>query len=67
MTTLIQESDSLKLVEKLIQISPANLARVFLLSTGSEAIEAAGQRVGLALLLMLMTIAIYNDVLRLVE
>ena len=33
----------------------------------SEAIEAAGQRVGLALLLMLMTIAIYNDVLRLVE
>jgi len=29
--------------------------------------EAVGQRIGMALLMMLMTIAIYNDVLRLVE
>ena len=33
----------------------------------SEAMEAIGQRVGMALLMMLMSIAIYNDVLRLVE
>ena len=33
----------------------------------SESMEALGQRIGMALLLMLMTIAIYNDVLRLVE
>jgi len=33
----------------------------------SEAVESVGQRFGLALLLMLMTIAIYNDILRLVE
>ncbi len=33
----------------------------------SEGMEAVGQRVGMALLMMLMTIAIYNDVLRLVE
>ncbi len=33
----------------------------------SESMEAIGQRVGMALLMMLMTIAIYNDVLRLVE
>ena len=30
-----------KLVEKLITITPANLSKVFLLSTGSEAIEAS--------------------------
>lgn len=33
----------------------------------SESFEAFGQRIGIALLMMLMTIAIYNDVLRLVE
>ncbi|MCP4077861.1 MAG: RIP metalloprotease RseP [Gammaproteobacteria bacterium] len=33
----------------------------------SEAMEAIGQRVGMALLMMLMSIAIYNDVLRIVE
>jgi len=33
----------------------------------SEAMEAIGQRVGMTLLMMLMSIAIYNDVLRLVE
>ena len=33
----------------------------------SEGFEAVGQRIGMALLMMLMTIAIYNDVLRLVE
>lgn len=33
----------------------------------SESMEAVGQRIGIALLMMLMTIAIYNDVLRLVE
>ncbi|MBT3204083.1 MAG: RIP metalloprotease RseP [Gammaproteobacteria bacterium] len=33
----------------------------------SEGMEAVGQRIGMALLMMLMTIAIYNDVLRLVE
>lgn len=33
----------------------------------SEAIESAGQRIGLVLLMMLMSIAIYNDILRLVE
>ena len=33
----------------------------------SESVEAIGQRVGLVLLMMLMSIAIYNDVLRLVE
>lgn len=33
----------------------------------SESMEAIGQRVGLVLLMMLMSIAIYNDVLRLVE
>ena len=31
----------MKVVEKLLQVSPANLTKVFLLSTGSEAIEAA--------------------------
>lgn len=33
----------------------------------SESTEAVGQRIGMALLMLLMTIAIYNDVLRLVE
>jgi len=33
----------------------------------SEAVEVAGQKVGLALLFGLMSLAIYNDVLRLVE
>ena len=33
----------------------------------SESMEALGQRIGMALLMMLMTLAIYNDVLRLVE
>ncbi len=33
----------------------------------SESVEALGQRIGMALLMMLMTLAIYNDVLRLVE
>ena len=33
----------------------------------SETMEAFGQRIGLTLLLMLMSIAIYNDVLRLIE
>ena len=33
----------------------------------SENIEMMGQRVGLAVLMMLMSIAIYNDILRLVE
>lgn len=33
----------------------------------SENVEAVGQRIGMALLMMLMSIAIYNDVLRLVE
>ncbi|MDJ0880145.1 MAG: RIP metalloprotease RseP [Gammaproteobacteria bacterium] len=33
----------------------------------SETVESVGQRIGLAVLLMLMTIAIYNDILRLVE
>ena len=33
----------------------------------SETVESIGQRIGLAVLLMLMTIAIYNDILRLVE
>ena len=33
----------------------------------SEGMEALGQRIGMALLLLLMTVAIYNDVLRLVE
>jgi regulator of sigma E protease len=33
----------------------------------SESIEMMGQRVGLAVLMMLMSIAIYNDILRLVE
>jgi regulator of sigma E protease len=33
----------------------------------SEAVESFGQRIGLALLMMLMTIAIYNDILRLVD
>ena len=33
----------------------------------SEYSEAVGQRIGLAILMMLMTIAIYNDILRLVE
>ncbi len=33
----------------------------------SESTEALGQRIGMALLMLLMTIAIYNDVLRLVE
>jgi regulator of sigma E protease len=33
----------------------------------SAAVEDAGQRVGMALLLLLMSIALYNDFLRLVE
>ena len=33
----------------------------------SESTEALGQRIGMALLMLLMTVAIYNDVLRLVE
>ncbi len=33
----------------------------------SEAVESIGQRIGLVVLLMLMTIAIYNDILRLVD
>ncbi len=33
----------------------------------SETIEAMGQRVGVTLLMLLMSIAIYNDILRLVE
>ncbi len=33
----------------------------------SEAVESVGQRIGLAILMMLMTIAIYNDILRLVS
>lgn len=33
----------------------------------SEVVESVGQRIGMAVLLMLMTIAIYNDILRLVE
>lgn len=33
----------------------------------SEAVESLGQRIGMAVLLMLMTIAIYNDILRLVN
>ena len=33
----------------------------------SEAVEAVGQRVGLAVLMVLMSIAIYNDILRLVN
>lgn len=33
----------------------------------SEAMESLGQRIGMAVLLMLMTIAIYNDLLRLVN
>jgi len=33
----------------------------------SESVEALGQRIGMVLLMMLMTLAIYNDVLRLVE
>lgn len=33
----------------------------------SEAVEAAGQRIGLVILMMLMSIAIYNDILRLVN
>lgn len=33
----------------------------------SEAVEAVGQRIGLAVLMMLMSIAIYNDILRLVN
>jgi regulator of sigma E protease len=33
----------------------------------SEAVEAVGQRIGLAVLMMLMSIALYNDILRLVN
>jgi regulator of sigma E protease len=33
----------------------------------SEAMESLGQRIGMAVLLMLMTVAIYNDLLRLVN
>lgn len=33
----------------------------------SENIEAVGQRIGLIVLMMLMSVAIYNDILRLVE
>jgi regulator of sigma E protease len=33
----------------------------------SEAVEAFGQRIGMAVLLILMTVAIYNDLLRLVN
>ncbi len=33
----------------------------------SEAVESVGQRIGMAVLLMLMTVAIYNDLLRLVN
>jgi regulator of sigma E protease len=33
----------------------------------SEAVEQMGQRIGLVLLMMLMSIAIYNDILRLVN
>lgn len=33
----------------------------------SEAVEATGQRIGLVILMMLMSIAIYNDILRLVN
>ena len=33
----------------------------------SEAVESVGQRVGLAVLMVLMSIAIYNDILRLVS
>jgi regulator of sigma E protease len=33
----------------------------------SEAVESFGQRIGIAILLLLMTVAIYNDLLRLVN
>jgi regulator of sigma E protease len=33
----------------------------------SEAVQQAGQKLGIILLLMLMTVAFYNDLIRLVE
>lgn len=43
------------------------MIEIFKGSPVSEAFESAGQRIGLALLMMLMSIAIYNDILRLVN
>ncbi len=40
---------------------------IFKGSPVSESTEALGQRIGMAILMLLMTVAIYNDVLRLVE